>query len=162
MRSERHIGRSIRRAVEICRAAAARSGDLRIYDPCLFVVIKSDRFRSATLQPMLIRITGGRYYSSGRSLSASTLFHRIEHAAPFVSAHDTISEEAPSQAWSGKRRMCSPGLACDPSSVRTRASTARLTAAVQGLQGPGSRPVPLRVAHDPDRPTAVLAADSPL
>jgi hypothetical protein len=52
--------------------------------------------------------------------------------------------------------MCSPGLACDPSSVCTRASTARLTAAVQGLQGPGSRPVPLRVAHDPDRPTAVL------
>jgi hypothetical protein len=75
---------------------------------------------------------------------------------PFVSAHDTISEEAPSQAWSGKRRMCSPGLACDPSSIRTRASTARLTAAVQGLQGPGSRPVPLRVAHDPDRPTADL------
>ena len=57
---------------------------------------------------------------------------------------------------SGKRRMCSPGLACDPSSIRTRASTARRTAAVQGLQGPGSRPVPLRVAHDPDRPTAVL------
>ena len=49
-----------------------------------------------------------------------------------------------------------PGLACDPSSVCTRASTARLTAAVQVLQGPGSRPVPLRVAHDPDRPTAVL------
>ena len=36
------------------------------------------------------------------------------------------------------------------------ASTARLVAAVQGLQGPGSRPVPLRVAHDPDRPTAVV------
>ena len=52
--------------------------------------------------------------------------------------------------------MCSPGSACDPSSICTRASTARLTAAVQGLQGPGSRPMPLRVAHDPDRPTAVL------
>ena len=36
------------------------------------------------------------------------------------------------------------------------ASTARLVAAVQGLQGPGSRPVPLRAAHDPDRPTAVV------
>ena len=95
-------------------------------------------------------------YSSGRDVLASNLFHRIEHAVPFVSAHDTISEEAPSQAWSGKRRMCSPGLACDPSSIRRRASTARLTAAVQGLQGPGSRPVPLRVAHDPDRPTADL------
>ena len=120
------------------------------------MVIKSDRFRSATLQPIPIRNTGSRCYSSGKKLSASNLFHRIEHAVPFVSAHDTISEEAPSQAWSGKRRMCSPGLACDPSSIRTRASTARLTAAVQGLQGPGSRPVPLRVAHDPDRPTADL------
>jgi hypothetical protein len=158
VRSERHIGRSIRRAVEICRAAAARSGDLRIYDPCLFVVIKSDRFRSAlaTLQPMLTGITGGRCEPCGRSLSASNLFHRIEHAVPFVSAHDTISEEAPSQAWSGKRRMCSPGLACDPSSGHMLASTARLVAAVQGLQGPGSRPVPLRAAHDPDRPTAVV------
>ena len=119
-------------------------------------MIKSDRFRSATLQPIPIRNTGSRCYSSGKKLSASNLFHRIEHAVPFVSAHDTISEEAPSQAWSGKRRMCSPGLACDPSSICTRASTARLTAAVQGLQGPGSRPVPLRVAHDPDRPTADL------
>ena len=36
------------------------------------------------------------------------------------------------------------------------ASTARLVAAVQGLQGPGSRPVPLRAAHGPDRPTAVV------
>ena len=52
--------------------------------------------------------------------------------------------------------MCSPGLAFDLSSEGTRASTARLTAAMQGLQGPGSRPVPLRVAHDPDRPTADL------
>lgn len=122
------------------------------------LVMKSDWFRSAlaTLQPMLTGITGGRCEPCGRCLSASNLFDRIEHAAPFVSAHDTISEEAPSQAWSGKRRMCSPGLACDPSSVCTRASTARLTAAVQGLQGPGSRPVPLRVAHDPDRPTADL------
>ena len=106
------------------------------------MVIKSDRFRSATLQPIPIRITGSRCYSSGKNLSASNLFHRIEHAVPFVSAHDTISEEAPSQAWSGKRRMCSPGLACDPSSIRRRASTARLTSAVQGLQGSGSRPCP--------------------
>jgi hypothetical protein len=52
--------------------------------------------------------------------------------------------------------VCSPGLVCDPSSEHMRASTAWLVAAVQGLQGPGSRPVPLRAAHDPDRPTADL------
>jgi hypothetical protein len=59
-------------------------------------------------------------------------------------------------ALCGKRRVCSPGLVCDPSSEHMRASTAWLVAAVQGLQGPGSRPVPLRAAHDPDRPTAVV------
>ena len=59
-------------------------------------------------------------------------------------------------ALCGKQRVCSPGLVCDPSSQHMCASTARLVAAVQGLQGPGSRPVPLRVAHDPDRPTAVV------
>ena len=59
-------------------------------------------------------------------------------------------------ALCGKRRVCSPGLVCDSSSERMCASTARLVAAVQGLQGPGSRPVPLRAAHDPDRPTAVV------
>jgi hypothetical protein len=56
----------------------------------------------------------------------------------------------------GKRRVCSPGLACDPGSGHILASTARLVAAVQGLQGPGSRPVPLRAAHGPDQPTAVV------
>ena len=106
------------------------------------LVMKSDRFRSApsTLQPMLTGTTGGRCEPSGASLSASNLFDRIEHAAPFVGAHDTIGEEVPSQARSGKRRMCSPGLAYDPSSESMRTSTARLTAAMQGLQGPGSRP----------------------
>ena len=59
-------------------------------------------------------------------------------------------------ALCGQRRVCSPGLAFDPSSGHMVASTARLVAAVQGLQGPGSRPVPLRAAHDPDRPTAVV------
>ena len=59
-------------------------------------------------------------------------------------------------ALCGKQRVCSPGLVCDPSSQHMCASTARLVAAVQGLQGPGSRPVPLRAAHDPDRPTAVV------
>ena len=64
------------------------------------LVMKSDRFRSApaTLQPMLTGITGDRCEPSGASLSASNLFDRIEHAAPFGSAHDTIWEEAPSQA----------------------------------------------------------------
>ena len=59
-------------------------------------------------------------------------------------------------ALCGKRRVCSPGLVCGPSSEHMCASTARLVAAVQGLQGPGSRPVPLRAAHDPDRPTGVV------
>ena len=67
--------------------------------------------------------------------------------------HGSCGDET---ALCGKRRLCSPGLACDPSSGHMLASTARLEAAVQGLQGPGSRPVPLRAAHDPDRPTAVV------
>ena len=67
--------------------------------------------------------------------------------------HGSCGDET---ALCGKRRLCSPGLACDPSSGHMLASTARLVAAVQGLQGPGSRPVPLRVAHGPDRPTAVV------
>ena len=36
--------------------------------------------------------------------------------------------------------MCSPGLAYDPSSIDMHAATARLTGAMQGLQGSGSRP----------------------